>query len=213
MALIDLFVERDKKEKVKAKPEVAGPSTRQVMINITTDANPSDVVNSSLVEDFLNKFRKVLADENARNFPGNDYFEFFQMKQAMTAPIPEDIKYQAVFAGWGASGKQSKDTLISTAKSYLGILDRDIADVEAALKSQYDQTVGKNLSLISEKRLQIQNLSNQISNLESEIESLGAGNKDREVEIVSQKNAFTVASKQIREEILTEIDNITKYIH
>ena len=211
MALIDLFVERDKKEKVKEKPQVTESARQTEMVTVTSYPNIS-TVNMSLVQDFLNKFRKVLADENARNFPGNDYFEFFQMKQAMAAPIPEDIKYQTVFAGWGASGKQSKDTLISTAKSYLGILDRDIADVEAALKSQYDQTVGKNLSLISEKRLQIQNLSNQISNLESEIESLGEGNKNQEVEIVSQREAFAIASKQIREEVLTEIDKITKYI-
>jgi hypothetical protein len=210
MAFIDLFIERNKQEKTKS--EVTESSTRQPMINITTDTAVSNVVNSSLVEDFLGKFRKVLADENTRNFPGNDFFEFFQMKQAMTAPIPEDIKYQTVFAGWGASGKQSKDSLISTAKNYLSILDKDIKDVEVALKSQYDQTVGKAQELIKQKTEKTKELNDELNHLLAEIEVLKKGTIDQGAEIVSQKEAFSIASKQIREEILTEIDKITKYI-
>lgn len=71
MGFMDMFIERDEK-KVKEKPAVQQPARPAEMITITSSPIVTGTANPSLVQDFLDKFRKVLADENTRNFPGND---------------------------------------------------------------------------------------------------------------------------------------------
>ncbi len=61
MGFMDMFIERDEK-KVKEKPAVQQPARPAEMITITSSPIVTGTANPSLVQDFLDKFHKVLAD-------------------------------------------------------------------------------------------------------------------------------------------------------
>ena len=82
------------------------------------------------MNEFTQKFKSILEEENKRNFPGNDYFEFKVMKDAMNAIPQELLRYQAAFAGWSTGGSQTKKNLLDTAKVYLGLVEKEISDFE-----------------------------------------------------------------------------------
>lgn len=201
-------------DKEKAPPpQKVNPSTSHpAIITMSTSPNQGNVTNSADYQQFRQKFAQILADENKRNYPGNDYFEFVVMKNAMNAIPQEDVKYQAAFAGWMTGGNQTKASLLSTGKIYLGLVEKEIADFEEAYKAQYDMQVTKNELLISQKSAKVQELTSQIQALNSEISSLRDANQGASLALSSKHDAFMAAGNDQKQEILDEIDKINQYI-
>jgi len=184
--------------------EQISPQFQPLPLTSSADGNQVSV--------FTEQFRKIMADENTRNFPGNDYYEFVVMKNAMSSIPQEDIRYKAAFAGWGSGGNANKEHLLNTAKIYLGLVDKEIDDFAKAFESEFNSRVLNNQRLIEEKRRRITELTTEIGNLSKEVESLSSQNSQAMVDLTSKKNAFNIAGTNQRNEILSEIDNINKYI-
>lgn len=176
MGFIDLFVERDKPSKAKAPVQGDEVVAKKITPITVGDFTPYSGVDASLVQQFRLQFAKILADENTRNFPGNDYYEFVVMKNAMQEISQEDIKYRAAYAGWMAGGKQTKESLISTAKVYLGLVDREIKEFEEAYNLQHNQTIAKNELAIEKKTQEVQQMMSKINQLNAEIQALKTEN-------------------------------------
>lgn len=162
---------------------------------------------------YREKFSKILADENQRNYPGNDYFEFVVMKNAMSAIPQEEVKYQAAFAGWAVGGNQTKKSLLDTAQIYLGLVDREIKEFGEAYQHQYSSQVTANEELIARKSEEVQKLVLKINTLNTEIANLKKENIDSTAKLTAKHDAFMAAGTAQRQEILDEIDKIQNFIN
>lgn len=196
------FVEIKEDEPVKKEPVPKQVATYSYV-----------TVNQSAVNEFTQKFKSILEEENKRNFPGNDYFEFKVMKDAMNAIPQESLRYQAAFAGWSTGGSQTKKNLMDTAKVYLGLVEKEISDFETAYQAQYSAQVTNNEQIIEQKAKRVQALKDEIALLESDIESLARQNVDNTASLKSKHDAFIAAGNAQRQEICDEIDKINQYIN
>jgi len=98
MGLMDMFFEKTEKQEDKTPPKrtqvqsvVVNPAIHMIATNPSTSALGPDY------EEFQAKFRKILDDENKRNYPGNDYYEFVVMKNTMNVIPQEPLRYQAAY--------------------------------------------------------------------------------------------------------------------
>lgn len=171
MGVMDLFFERERKPE-----EVKSPRKTVVQpVTVSSAIQPVYIPQSNLsvlgpdYEEFKARFKKILDDENKRNYPGNDYYEFVVMKNAMNAIPQENLRYQAAFAGWSTGGNQTKTSLLNTAKIYLGLVDKEISEFESAYQQQYSQQVTKNEQLIETKTKEVQSLMERMAALNLEI--------------------------------------------
>lgn len=203
------FVEMDDKPVPKVEK---APRTRDVQAAVITVNPPVMTMTSPDFEKFRDQFKAILEDENKRNYPGNDYYEFTVMKNAMSAIPQEELRYQAAFAGWRVGGNQTKESLISTAKIYLGLVDKEIKDFEHAYKTQYDQQVLKNEQVIEQKTKRVQELVEEMNKLNAEIQQLKGENFNNTASLTAKHDAFMAAGGAQREEILLELEKINQYI-
>lgn len=206
------FVEIEEKDK---KIDTA-PKTVPSPIYIA----PTEVVKSMTslsfspeYESFRKKFSDILSEENKRNYPGNDYFEFKVMKDAMASIPQEDLRYKAAFAGWSTGGNQSKESLLSTAGIYLRLVENEINAFEEAYKIEYEQQIVGNQKLIDSKTKEIQEMVERINLLNSEVSKLKEENLHNTSHLQSKHDTFMAAGNAQKEEILTEIDKIKQYIN
>lgn len=211
MALIDFFIERDKNPKKKTSGSSTYTPPQTVSLNPPSTIGTGLVTNEDVLE-FEQQFRNILAEENKRNYPGNDWFEFNVMKNAMNAVPQEDVRYQAAFSGWATGGNQSKKTLLETANIYLGLVDREIKEFGDAFKTKFHEKVTRNEELIKQKSDRIQKLAEEMAILNQEVANLKAENAQNTVALQTKHDAFMAAGGRQRTEILAEIDKINKYI-
>lgn len=170
-------------------------------------------IDTQVVNEFTEQFRKILEDENIRNHPGNDYFEFKVMKDAMSAISHEPIKYQAAFAGWSTGGKQTKETLLSTAKIYLGLVQKEITSFEQAYNQEYQSQVSGNEKVIEQKTAEVQQLVEKVGKLNQEVAQLKQQSLQNASELRVNHDAFMHAGQAQKDEILAEIEKINQYIN
>lgn len=163
-------------------------------------------------EEFKKRFKAILEEENRRNHPGHDYFEFSEMVGAMTEIPQEPVRYRSAFAGWKMVGNQTKQRLLDTANIYLGLVDKEIKEFEAAYKTQYETQVGSNQKLIEQKRAQVAKMSEEIAKLNGEVLDLIEQNSSNTQNLTQKHDAFMAAGEAQRSEILAEIDKINQYI-
>ena len=182
-------------------------------VKIPVPLTGTATVNQSAIDEFTRKFRSILEEENKRNFPGNDYYEFKVMKDAMNAIPQETLRYQAAFAGWSTGGSQSKKNLLDTAQVYLGLVNKEISEFETAYQAQYSAQVTNNEQIIQQKSKRVQSLKDEIAQLENEIHSLTQQNQENKASLTSKHDAFVAAGNSQRQEITDEIDKINQYIN
>ena len=168
--------------------------------------------NTHVVQEFRERFANILAEENKRNFPGNDYYEFVVMKNAMNTIPQENIRYQAAFAGWATGGNQTKKHLLDTAQVYLGLVEKEISEFEEAYKAEYGQQVIGNEKLIEEKTKEVQSIIERMNTLNQEIQSLKQQNLTNTANLTSKRDSFLAAGNAQKQEIVDEIDKINHYI-
>ncbi len=183
-----------KKDDKKAAPikQTSVPPSHPAIVTMSDNTITSGI-SSPEYDDFRQQFANILADENKRNFPGNDYFEFVVMKNAMNAIPQENVRYQAAFAGWMTGGNQTLESLLSTANLYLGLVDKEIKDFTDAYKLQYDAQVTRNQQAIRDKENKIQELTAQIQQLTSEANALRDTNQSASSTLVKKHDAFMAA--------------------
>jgi hypothetical protein len=202
------FVETE--EKTVPKPKV---TPQPIVVQNIVQPVYTGVALSPESEEFKRQFKAILEEENKRNFPGNDYYEFVEMKNAMNAIPQEQLRYHSAFQAWRVVGNQTKETLLSTGQKYLGLVDKEIKEFEAAFQMQYNQSVGNNDKLIEQKTKEIQSLSEQLAKLNTEVQLLKQKNLDSTAALTYKHDAFMAAGEAQRQEILTEIEKINQYIN
>jgi len=211
------FVELEQEEKTTQNvPKRKMPQTLVVSSAITEVQAPfstTDIRNSDEYKQFRQTFQKILDDENRRNFPGNDYYEFVVMKNAMHVIPQEDIKYTAAFAGWSQGQSATKVELVRTAKVYLGLVQKEITDFGAVYQQEYAQQVTKNEQLIGQKTAKVQELVEQMNKLNLEIGQLKDENMQNTMHLNTKRDAFAAAGEDTKTEIETEIVKINQYIN
>jgi hypothetical protein len=207
MGILNIFYEKEEKPKLKPAPSTQPSETATGWSQHVQ--KPSD----GLIDQFRDQFNKILDDENKRNFPGNDYYEFIVMKNAMSAIPQEAVKYQAAFAGWATGGNQNRDTLLKTADVYLGLVRKEIDDFEQAYKTEHTNQIAKTQDLLQQKKTQIADLKQKLADLTQESigleQQISAG-----VSVLEAKHdAFAQAGQEKLSEIAGEIQKIKQYIN
>lgn len=217
MGLKNFFFESDEEERVKPTPKKSIVQDISVTSSAIQPINPVyttvAIGESAEFQKFRTQFAKILEDENKRNYPGNDYFEFTVMKNAMNAIPQEQIRYQAAFAGWSTGGNQSKKSLLDTAQIYLGLVDKEIKEFEEAYQHQYQQQISKTEELIAQKSRMVQDYLEKMNVLNAEITTLKQQNIANTANLTNKHEAFMAAGQSQRQEILTEVDKINQFIN
>lgn len=173
--------------------------------------NISDINKESITKYKL-FFNKIMEEENKRNFPGHDYFEFKQMKNAMNMIPDETLQYQSAFAGIKISGI-NKEKLLSTAEEYIKVVDKEIKEFEEGYNTVYNQKVGTKKTLVENKTNEIQKLTETIQKLSEEVNQLNIEIFTDIKDLDSDKEAFLSVGLQYKEEIKQEIEKIKQYIN
>lgn len=213
MGIMKLFYEKEEKPDLipKKKVPISNPVTSNAIQPISVSVVTA-ITNSTDFEAFKVQFKTILDDENKRNYPGNDYYEFVVMKNAMNAIPQEMVKYQAAFAGWSTGGNQTKESLLSTAKIYLGLVEKEIKDFESAYQQQYSQQVTVNEQTIDQKTKEVQTLMEKMATLNSDISRLKQENTANTANLTTKHDSFMAAGEFQKREIMDEMDKINHYI-
>ncbi len=209
------FVEFEEKVKPTNTNLYDKPSYEKPTKVITNTDFTSQHVNELELEKFKGKFNSILAEENTRNFPGNDFFEFWQMKSAMNGIIPQDnVRYSSAFATWNISSKQpqNKEDLLKSANIYLGLIEKEITDFKNAYEAEFNQQVTNNNKLIEQKTKEVIELQQKLNKLNTEILDLQQQNSACTANLTSKYNTFMKAGEDSKNEILQEINNINQFI-
>ena len=205
MGFLDFFVERDKKPAPKKTADI---TSRQEIPTPTSVAYTPPMGGSAA--EFTEHFKKILKDENERNFPGNDYYEFYVVKSNMTA-LPEPQAYVVAFSGLAAAGL-TKAKLLETAQKYLGIVEREMNDFNQTYEHMYNENVTKLEQTVTAKNQELAQLTQRISELTTEISGIKQDIMQNTQKLSDKKNGFMLAGNAQKQEIETEITKINQYV-
>lgn len=221
--LFGIFVDTNDDEKLDqlAKPDPSKPLKTQMSSGSTmgqsistapvmsTNYQDAVVVGGSM-EDLTNfrKHFKELLEQN--NLPGLDYLEFIQAKNAMPLPV-EAQKYTVAFAAQQAAGL-TKETLLTTADKYLGMIENEVNEFNAAFKDKYSSDVENKNAIIEQKNQQMIELSQQISALDKEIRDLKDQTLQNDSGLKSKQAAFMQAATEAKQAIDGEKMKINQFI-
>lgn len=203
MAILDFFVEREDR---KAVPKKIETMVKETPAPVTSYTQP---VGGSTIE-FTEHFRKILRDENEKNFPGNDFYEFFLVKSNMTG-ISEQQAYIVAFSGLSAAGL-TKQKLLDTAQQYLKIIEREMSEFDQSYNEMYGESVTKLEEGIAAKTQELNQLSQKITTLNNEIMSAKQEIMHNTQKLSEKKTGFTLAGNAQKNEIQSEITKINQYI-
>ncbi|MEZ4959375.1 MAG: hypothetical protein R2830_06120 [Saprospiraceae bacterium] len=166
------------------------------------------------------KFVEVLfrAMENA-NLPGVDYLEYRQsLKSLEKMPMEEQVRYQSAFAMAQAMGA-TPPKLIESAQHYIDVLKGESAKFDQALRNQLQQQVGnreeaaKNLdAVIQQKAAQIKKLTEEIAQHQKEAETLRKETAEASQKMGATKNNFTASYDALVSQILSDVENMKKFL-
>lgn len=168
--------------------------------------------------DELNKFEEHLQDVFKKaNLPGPDYYEFISMISNMG--IDDNIAFPAAFKGLQSQGGLTKESLISTAKQYISIIQKDNENFNAAIN---DKIIGdvqnkkKNLSDaekdIEKKKETIQKLSDEIAQQTIDISNLKSDIEIQETKATEKLSNYKIACTTKIDEINNNIEKIKTLI-
>jgi hypothetical protein len=203
MSILNVFFEKKKDEKpvpaAKLEPVTA----------LRTEPVPV-----AEFEQFRAKFKAILDEENRKNHPGNDFYEFVIMKNAMIAIPQEDVRYKAAYAGWavGLAG-DPKSILLNTAAKYLALVETEMKDFDVAYKKEFDSQVTGNEQLLANKRNKVMELEHQLNLLRQEVVDIEQRNNATASNLKSTHDAFVAAGEAQRQEIMGEVDKINQFIN
>jgi uncharacterized protein YoxC len=202
------------KKILSAFVEVTGdkpPDTRPVENNTVsathtaTGNNPPPADNGKFREYFTRLFSEA-------NIPGPDYFEFSKMIEAMNSIPNEKARYSAAFAGLQVQGLD-KEKLLSTAASYLQVLDTDAGNFLSTVDATVQEKVYGKRKEIEEKTARIQQLEQEINHLQQQLVALNNEVKENEQKIEQSTGGYKAAMEAMKSRILLDIEKIKTFIH
>lgn len=208
---------KDKQDKQVPKPAKA--PTKPVLTPSVTYKDTSTSNSSPFTEDapevsagdpaaFRQHFEGLLKDNNV---PGNDYYEFIAMKNAMTSIPLESQRYETAFLGLSAAGL-TKDVIIQTANKYKGLIDKELAEFDAQFNQTFRNDVTVKKQNIADKQKQMTDLSLQISKLNDQIKTLQDESKASEANLTMKRNSFVSAGQEAKSAIDEELAKINQFI-
>lgn len=206
------FFEEDETQPVSAPPvQHTQQAVKQLIVATpSVTAAPSD----NAVQAYLDKFEQIMKDENDRNHPGNDFYEFITMKKNMGMISDEATRYLATMGGWSAGDpKLNKALLLSTAKHYQDLFDKEAAEFEAAYQNSYNSKVGGLEQTITSKQEQVQRLIENMNVLNAELAAHKQQLADDTQKLTAKRDAFTKAAALKKAEIDSEVNKINQYIN
>ncbi|MDB5035016.1 MAG: hypothetical protein JWQ98_2257 [Chlorobi bacterium] len=173
-----------------------------------------------LSKEDVDKFEKHFSGLMDRaNLPGPDYYEFFKMMETLEAHIPDEgARMAAVFATLSIQG-MTKEKLLESAGVYGRLIDEDsvqfhkaIADKDASEVEGRQQNIKDLEGKIQKNAEQIQALTKQITEFQTQIAALTkeAGLEKQRIEINS--SAYRIASQAMSAKIQSDIQKIQSYM-
>jgi uncharacterized protein YoxC len=198
---LSAFVEvTDQQETVTGREEIKTYSTPVV---------PSREQRTAVAEKFKQYFDKLFKEAN---LPGPDYFEFAKMTAAMNGISDEKAKYNAAYAGLNVQGLD-KNKLLDTAAGYLKILETDAANFNSSVDAALMEKVQGKQQDIQSKQQRIEQLNREISDLQNQIQLLQLEVKENEEKIESNTGGYKISSEDMKQQILSDIEKIKRYIN
>lgn len=198
--ILSAFVEVTAEKKAVAMPEE--------LQQHSTPATIAKAASVNSIEKFKQYFDKLFNDAN---LPGPDYFEFAKMTQAMAAIADEKARYSAAYAGLNVQGLD-KTKLLSTAADYLKLIETDAANFSSTVDAALAEKVQGKQQEIANKQQRMEQLQREITDLQHQIQLLYTEVKENEEKIESNTGGYKIASENMKQQILLDIEKIKQHI-
>lgn len=201
--------ESDLKEKVE-KPTV---DIDTPTIKTSADYNtPEGKADPKFIDILLKSIEK-------NNLEGFDYLEYKSSLQALdNMEMDEATRYKSAFVMAKTMGV-TPTKLLSSAKHYVGVLSKEEKKFIDALKNQRQkQVVGKEEKLVAlqkevtAKKAQIEKLKKEISANEASFKTIKDGINKSAAKVEKTNDRFMHAYKVVLGQIMTDVDNMKKYL-
>jgi len=212
-------------EKTKAKSTVVIETSTDTRPSATVTSNPSTpsptpqpktTASSKPDSKFVDILLKAIESNNQEGF---DYLEYKQSLQSLgNMDMDEMTKYQSALAMAKTMGA-TPTKLISSAKRYIQVLDNEGAKFKQASANQRTkQVTGKEEEIkthqkaIKEKEALIQKLTKEIAQHKTQLEKTKKtiANAANKVQLTTDK--FMTAYNVVKGQILTDIENMEKFL-
>jgi chromosome segregation ATPase len=153
------------------------------------------------------------------NLPGFDYIEYRQAVDSLKKMnLDEATAFKSAFATAATMGL-TKEKLVDTAKHYLGILQKEKEQFDAASAKQQDLKIGANLQQVKELQKHIDDNELKIKQLQAEAESARAKIRELDYErenastkIEEAKTKYLFTHQSVVNQMNSDIENIGKYL-
>lgn len=214
--LKSLFVEVDPGQEPAKVPDQQKPSESQP----TEAPSPTEIkVNTSkneIDELILDKLFNALEENNQ---PGFDYMEYRKALQTLSAlPMDEAVKFQSAFATASTMGV-TLDKLLDSISFYMKVLQTEEDHFMRASQEQFNLNVeGKAREkeqinqLIIEKSEQIKQLTAQIMQLQTDLDTIGGQIDAADQKIKETKHNFETTLAYVRFQFQQDIEKLKQYI-
>ena len=183
-----------------------------------------DIQQTSSAGIYDNKIADHLQDLlNKNNIQGVDYYELKNALKGLSGlSIGEREKYIAAFSTLAANsgGTLTKAVLLSTADFYIGLLNKEFSDFNAASGNQTQTQVTSKEKELDAKRAENEDLRKQIDVINAKIQEnmnvmaeLGGNISTERIKIEQAKNNFKVTVDSFINEIESDKKNIELYLN
>jgi uncharacterized coiled-coil protein SlyX len=208
------FVEFDEgaaKDSSGNNPATSQPSFQGGLSGSAT-SQPREQGFKANFEKFQVHFSKLLEEAN---LPGPDYYEFLKVMESLQKHIPDEkSRFTVGFTSLAVTGL-TKETLVQSAKHYLGILADDKQRfVSSLLSKQQEEVIGRDKrsatlqNKIAENSRIIQNLTKEITEAQTEIGKLSDERKAAEERLLGNQEGYASVNAAMVAKIQNDISKI-----
>jgi hypothetical protein len=222
---LGLFVEFEPEEPKAANPNSSwGDDGLPIQVKQRTKSAsysdnsqlPANASRTILSQGDIDKFDKHFSDLFDKvNLPGPDYYEFWKMMETLEAAVPDEaVRMNAVFSTLKVQGL-SKETLVSSAETYLQVVDKDKQEFQNAVNTKVlGEIEGRKTTVdeLEKKNQQnaelIQKLTQEISDNNQKITALKKEVIDEEAKINGNTNGYNIACDAMLAKLSSDIQKI-----
>lgn len=193
--------------------DISAPKKQKIEPVVSTP-----IITSIPIDDKFSEFFQNVIKEN--NTKGPDFYEFSEALKATDGqPLPENVKYTVVFAGFAAQGV-TKQSLIDSAKFYMGKLDEHSKGFEQSLlgltSTEVDARQHK-IDAIQKRKEEISQimtkLNEELIKISSDEIAISTEKTTKMHEITAKRNSFNMSVENFKQSIQDKINKITQYVN
>lgn len=202
-----------KKEEISSKESTPTPTIDSTPIKTSADYNtPSGKADPKFIDILLKSIEK-------NNLEGFDYLEYKSSLQGLdNMAMDEATRYKSAFVMAKTMGV-TPEKLLNSAKHYVGVLNTEEKKFIDALKNQRQkQVVGKEDELkrlqkeVEAKKAKIKQLEKEIATDEASYKSIKDGINKSAAKVEKTNDRFMHAYKVVLGQIMTDVENMKKYL-